>query len=256
VAGPRIILVDLGQTIHAPFTDESHAYAAKHQQRRDVELRMCNADTEDALGNAVTVVAEDHVKLRDGSTIQTHLVIWGCGELAAPIAGNAGIGQGRGGRIDVRPDLSVPGHPHVFAIGDMANIPYGDERALPQLGSVAQQSGTWAARNILGDIDGTGREPFHYRDKGIMAMIGRKAAVAELGPHRHEMHGRLAFAAWLGVHAELLANAGAEVKAFIAWAEDFYFRPHHRSAELLDPSQIELPRIHWGQSGRGGPSAR
>jgi len=102
-------------------------------------------------------------------------------------------------------------------------------------------------------IDGTGRAPFHYRDKGIMAMIGRKAAVAELGPHRHEMHGRLAFAAWLGVHAELLANTGAELKAFVAWAEDFYVRPHHRSAELLDPSQVELPKIHWRQSGNRAP---
>jgi NADH:ubiquinone reductase (H+-translocating) len=88
-----------------------------------------------------------------------------------------------------------------------------------------------------------------------MAMIGRKAAVAEIGQHRHEMHGRLAFAAWLGVHAELLANAGAELKAFVAWAEDFYFRPHHRSAELLDPAQVELPKIHWGQSHRDSQGA-
>jgi NADH dehydrogenase len=239
----KIILVDLGHTLLGPFTEESHTYAAKQLQRRGVELH---------LGTAVTEVSRDHIVLRGGTTIQTHLVIWGGGEKGASIAGEVGIGQGRGGRIDVRPDLSVPGHPNVFAVGDLANIPYGDEHALPQLGSVAQQSGAWAARNILGDIDGTGREPFHYRDKGIMAMIGRKAAVIELGAHRHEMHGRLAFAAWLGIHAELLANAGAEVKAFVAWAEDFYFRPHHRSAELLDPSQVELPRIHWGQSGSTG----
>jgi len=243
-AGAKIILVDLGHTVLAPFSDESHEYAAKQLRRRGVELR---------LGNAVTEVAPDRVVLRDGSTIRTHLVVWGGGEMAAGIAGNAGIGQGHGGRIDVNPDLSVPGHPNVFAVGDIANIPSGDE-TLPQLGSVAQQSGAWAARNILGDIDGTGRTPFHYRDKGIMAMIGRKAAVAEIGAHRHEMHGRIAFAAWLGVHAELLANAGAEMKAFIAWAEDFYFRPHHRSAELLDPSQVELPKIHWGQSGRDSRS--
>jgi NADH dehydrogenase len=238
VAGARIIVVDVGQTLLAPFSDESHSYAAKQLQRRGVELRM---------GTAVTEVARDHVALRDGTTIPTHLVIWGGGEMASPIAGNAGIGQGHGGRIDVRPDLSVPGHPNVFAVGDVANISVGDER-LPQLGSVAQQSGAWAAKNILGDIDGTGRESFHYRDKGIMAMIGRRAAVAEIGAHRHEMHGRLAFASWLGVHAELLSNAGAELKAFVAWAEDFYFRPHHRSAELLDPAQVELPKIHWGQS--------
>src|SRR5262245_30663979 len=234
VAGARIILVDVGQKLLAPFSDEAHDYAAKQLQRREVELR---------LGTAVTEVARDHVKLRDGTAIPTHLVIWGGGEMASPIAGNTGIGQGHGGRVDVRPDLSVPGHPNVFAIGDVANIPYGDEQALPQLGSVAQQSGAWAARNILGDIDGTGREPFHYRDKGIMAMIGRKAAVAEIGAHRHELHGRLAFASWLGVHAELLSNAGAELKSFMAWAGDFYFRPHHRSAELLDPAEVELPRI-------------
>ena len=113
----------------------------------------------------------------------------------------------------------------MYALGDVANIPYGDGEALPQLGSVAQQSGDWAAGNIIADLEGSGRQPFHYQDKGIMAMIGRKAAVAEIGAHRHELHGRFAFAAWLGVHAQLLANAGAEVKAFLAWAEDFYLRP-------------------------------
>ena len=78
-----------------------------------------------------------------------------------------------------------------------------------------------------------------------MAMIGRRAAVAEIGEHRHELHGRIAFAAWLGVHAALLSNIGAEMHAFMAWAEDFYVRPHHRSAALLDPSTIDTPRIHW-----------
>jgi NADH dehydrogenase len=111
---------------------------------------------------------------------------------------------------------------------------------------VAQQAGDWAAGNILADLDGTGRRPFEYHDKGIMAMIGRKAAIAEIGEHRHELHGRLAFAAWLGVHAQLLANAGAEVKAFMAWAEEFYLRKHYRSADLLDPDKIDTPRIDWG----------
>ncbi len=239
-AGARVILVDPGHGVLAPFTAESHAYAAAQLQRRGVELR---------LGTAVAEVADDHVVLSDGSTVATGLVVWGGGEQAAPVAGQLGLGQGRGGRIDVQPDLSVPGHRQVFAVGDAANIPAGDESALPQLGSVAQQSGAWAARNILGDIDGTGRQPFHYRDKGIMAMIGRRAAVAEIGPHRHELHGRLAFAAWLGVHAELLANAGAELNAFVAWAEEFYVRPHHRRADLLDPGQIDAPKIGWKGTG-------
>jgi NADH dehydrogenase len=137
----------------------------------------------------------------------------------------------------------------MFAVGDIANIPQGDEPALPQLGSVAQQAGRWAANNIIALSRGEAAKPFHYKDKGIMAMIGRKAAVAEIGPHRHELNGRFAFAAWLGVHAELLGNIGAELKAFVAWAEEFYLRPHHRSAKLLEPSQIDTPRIDWDQKG-------
>ena len=82
-----------------------------------------------------------------------------------------------------------------------------------------------------------------------MAMIGRKAAIAEIGQHRHEMHGRVAFAAWLGVHAQLLANTHAEVNAFLSWAEEFYVRPHHRSADLLDPDIRDTPRIHWSNGG-------
>lgn len=104
---------------------------------------------------------------------------------------------------------------------------------------------SWAAGNIIADLEGAHRQPFHYHDKGIMAMIGRQAAIAELGAHRHELNGRTAFAAWLGVHAQLLANTGAEVKAFMAWAEDFYLRPAHRSAALLDPGAGDDPRIDW-----------
>jgi NADH:quinone reductase (non-electrogenic) len=236
IAGARVILVDLGHVVLAPFSDEAHTYAAKQLQRRGVQLK---------LGVSVKEIAPDHVTLSDGTIIRTHLTVWGGGLMAAPLAARSGLSRGHGGRIDVRPDLTVEGLPGVYALGDFANIPSGDERALPQLGSVAQQAGDWAARNILADVEGKGRQSFHYHDKGIMAMIGRKAAVAEIGEHRHEMHGRFAFAAWLGVHAQLLANAGAELNAFLAWADEFYLRPHHRSAALLDPSTIDTPRIRW-----------
>jgi NADH:ubiquinone reductase (H+-translocating) len=236
IAGARVILVDLGHVVLAPFSDEAHTYAAKQLQRRGVQLK---------LGVSVKEIAPDHVTLSDGTIIRTHLTVWGGGLMAARLAARSGLSQGHGGRIDVRPDLTVEGLPGVYALGDFANIPSGDERALPQLGSVAQQAGDWAARNILADVEGKGRQSFHYHDKGIMAMIGRKAAVAEIGEHRHEMHGRFAFAAWLGVHAQLLANAGAELNAFLAWADEFYLRPHHRSAALLDPSTIDTPRIRW-----------
>jgi NADH dehydrogenase len=220
----------------APFSDEAHAYAAKQLQRRGVELR---------LGVSAKEIAADHVTLSDGTTLQTHLTVWGGGLMAAPLSAQSGLSPGRGGRLDVLPDLTVEGFPGVYALGDFANIPSGSDDALPQLGSVAQQAGDWAAENILAGMEGKAARPFHYKDKGIMAMIGRKAAVAEVGEHRHELHGRIAFAAWLGVHAQLLANAGAEVKAFLAWADEFYVRPHHRSAALLDPSNIDTPRIDW-----------
>jgi NADH dehydrogenase len=236
IAGARVILVDLGHTVLAPFSDEAHAYAAKQLQRRGVELK---------LGVSAKEIAADHVTLSDGTTIKTHLTIWGGGLMAAPLSAQLGMTPGRGGRLDVQPDLTVEGAPGVYALGDFANIPSGDERGLPQLGSVAQQAGDWAAQNILAGIEGKPAQPFHYHDKGIMAMIGRKAAVAEVGAHRHELNGRIAFAAWLGVHAQLLANMGAEVKAFLAWADEFYLRPHHRSAALLDPSTIDTPRIDW-----------
>jgi NADH dehydrogenase len=236
VAGARVILLDLGHTVLAPFSDEAHTYTAKQLQRRGVQLK---------LGVSATEIAADHVTLSDGTTIRTYLTVWGGGLMAAPLAASAGLAQGHGGRIDVRPDLTVEGFPAVYALGDFANIPSGDEPTLPQLGSVAQQAGAWAGRNILADLKGEGRQSFHYHDKGIMAMIGRKAAVAEIGEHRHELHGRLAFAAWLGVHAQLLANAGAELNAFLSWADEFYLRSHHRSAELLNPANIDTPRIHW-----------
>ena len=246
VARVRVILVDLGHTILPAFSDQAHEYATKQLRKRGVELR---------LGFSVTEVAPDHVKLSDGTILPTHLVVWGGGEMAAPLAGATdGLTPGHGGRVDVRPDLTVAGHPNVYALGDFANIaprapstsgPTADAQPLPQLGSVAQQSGDWAARNILADLDGDGRRDFEYHDKGIMAMIGRKAAVAEVGEHRREMHGRVAFAAWLGVHAQLLANAGAEARAFTSWAEEFYIRPHHRSAELLRSSTQDMPRINW-----------
>ena len=235
-AHPRVVLVDLGHAVLAPFSDAAHTYTADQLRRRGVELR---------LGTSATEIDADRLTLSDGTVIPTRLVVWGGGVTAAPLASRAGLPQGRGGRIDVRPDLTVPGFPRVYALGDLANTPGGDEAALPGLGSVAQQAGRWAADNILADIAGGAPRPFHYHDKGIMAMIGRKAAVAEVGERHHEMHGRVAFAAWLGVHAQLLADTNAELKAFVAWAEEFYLRPHHRSAALLDPANVDRPRIDW-----------
>jgi len=130
----------------------------------------------------------------------------------------------------------------VYALGDFANIPSPDGRSLPQLGSVALQSGQWAARNIEAEIDGKQPRPFHYHDKGIMAMIGRNAAIAEMGEHRHELHGPTAYASWLGVHAWLMSGARARVEAFIDWDWDYFSR--NRGPQVLDRS--DAARIDWG----------
>ena len=129
-----------------------------------------------------------------------------------------GLAQGRGGRVDVEPDLTVAGSPGVYVVGDIANIPGADGKSLPQLGSVALQSGDGRRRTSSPSFEGKPRKEFRYKDKGIMAMIGRGAAIAEVGKHHHEVHGELAHMAWLGVHASLMTGTRAKIEAFIDWA--------------------------------------
>jgi NADH:ubiquinone reductase (H+-translocating) len=229
----RVILVELGHTVLGPYSDKAHEYAAKVLQRDGVELR---------LGTSVKEIRQDRALLSDGTAIPTHCVIWGGGIMAPPLAANVGLAQGRGGRIDVEPDLTVPDWPGVYALGDFANIPSPDGRSLPQLGSVALQSGQWAAKNIEAEIKGKPPRSFHYHDKGIMAMIGRNAAIAEMGPHRHELHGPIAFASWLGVHAYLMTGVRTRVEAFIDWGWDYFSKS--RGPQVLD--RTETSRIDWG----------
>ncbi len=230
-----ICVVDLGHVVLNGFSDRAHEYASKALQERGVELK---------LGTGVKEVAPDHVMLSDGTTIKTHCVAWAGGLMAGAPAGASGIPQGRGGRIDVEPDLTVHGFPGVYVVGDIANIPDPDGHAFPQLGSVALQSGRCVAQSILAEIDGHPRKVFHYKDKGIMAMIGRGAAVAEVGKHRHELHGSIAFAAWLGVHAALMTGVRQRVEAFIDWGWDYFSKT--RGPSVLD-QRSDAAHIDWGE---------
>ena len=145
------------------------------------------------------------------------------------------------GGLTVKPDLTVDGFPGVYAVGDVAAAVASDGSLYPQLGSVALQAGQWAAKNILADIDGEPRTGFHYHDKGIMAMIGRNKAIAEMGEHHHELHGSIAFAAWLGVHAWLMTGIRQRVDAFISWGWDYF-------SGSRGPSVIDMPdaaKIEW-----------
>ncbi len=251
-ADARVHLVDRGRAVLGQFSTHAQAYAHRHLEKAGVDLR---------LGTGVREVHADAVDLDDGTRLPTRTVIWAGGESASTIAQSAGPATGRGGRIDVRPDLGVEGCPGVWAVGDVANVPSGAQDGaptLPQLGSVAQQSGRWAAQNILRSEQGDDLAPFHYKDKGIMAMIGRNAAVAEVGAHRHEVDGPLAFAAWLGVHAMLLSGVHSRTDAFLSWAWDYFDRDHAATVESHDAPR----RIAWGDDSDDvphidlGPSAR
>ena len=204
IGAANIYLLDYGDALLKPFSDKAHGYVAKVLTEKNVKIR---------LGTGVKEVGTGHALLSDGTVIPTRCVIWGGGIMAAELAANCGLAQGRGGRVDVQPDLTLAGTEGVYVVGDVANIADADGNALPQLGSVALQSGALAADNIVADFEGKPRKNFEYRDKGIMAMIGRGAAIAEVGKHHHEVHGQLAHVAWLGVHASLMTGTRDKVEA-------------------------------------------
>jgi NADH dehydrogenase len=218
----HVYLVDMVPSVLGAFSAKSQEYARKHLLTAGVTLRM---------GIGVAEVRDDGVTLADGSTIPSHIVVWAGGLKAGNILSGSGLTQGRGGRINVRADLTAPDVDGVYVLGDAANITDARGAHLPQLGSVAQQSGAWAARNIHADLTGGTREPFRYVDKGYMAMVGRGAAVAEIGRRRVQMQGPLAFIAWLAVHVALLSGARQKASALLSWADDYL--THTRSHVVL-----------------------
>jgi NADH:ubiquinone reductase (H+-translocating) len=228
----QIFLVDHGQSVLGAFSQKSQEYASRVLTQRGVQIR---------LGTAAKEVASDHVLLSDGTKILTRTAIWAGGLKASLLSSNVGVPPGHGGRIDVQPDFSVKDFPGVYALGDFANIAGADGKPLPQLASVAEQSGKWCAKNIAAVIAGESAEPFRYLDKGIMAMIGRNAAVAEVGEHRHELQGPVAFAAWLGVHAALLTTARAKIETFVEWGWDYFGKEH--ADPVLD--RMSQANINW-----------
>jgi NADH dehydrogenase len=241
VKASRVHIVDLGHRLLGPFSDRAHEYAEKVLRRKGIEIHL---DTK------VTEVGPGSVTLGDGTRIPTRCVVWGGGIAAPPVAAAAGLPQGHGGRLDVQPELMLKGFPRVYAVGDVANIPGADGRPLPQLGSVALQSGTWAAKNLLADFAGSPPQPFRYKDKGIMAMIGRGSAIAALGPRRREVHGPLAFAAWLAVHGMLMTGIRARLHALADWVGANVSRT--RGAQVMD--RADAAAIDWSDDRSAEPA--
>ncbi|MGO4230031.1 NAD(P)/FAD-dependent oxidoreductase [Arthrobacter sp. YAF34] len=208
----RIHLVDMVPTVLNAFSPKSQDYTRQRLTKIGVQLH---------LGVGVTEVRTDGVRLADGTFIPGRVVVWAGGLKAGGIIAGSGLTQGRGGRIDVRPDLTAPNVEGVYVLGDAANMTDSTGANLPQLGSVAQQAGKWAARNIHADLTGGTRRPFEYFDKGYMAMIGRGAAVAEIGRKRIQLQGPLAFVSWLLVHLALLSGFQQKVRALFSWLNGY-----------------------------------
>src|SRR5690606_16167476 len=155
--------------------------------------------------------------------LPAHTLVWAAGVRANPLSSALGVPTGRGGRISTRPDLTVEGHPNVWAVGDIAAAvdPKHGDGPLPQLAPVAMQTGDHVAEQIRRRIDGLPTVAFRYRDKGTMATIGRSRAVAEL-PFGIRLRGFPAWVAWLGLHLVFLAGFRNRIAVFANWAWNWF----------------------------------
>jgi NADH dehydrogenase len=217
----QITLVEASPEIFAMFEPNLREYAKEALEERGVEV---------VNGEIVSSVAPTRVTLKSGRELQAHTLIWGAGLQASPLAPSLGLALERGERIPTEPDLSIAGHPEVFAVGDIAwttDAKTGD--VLPQLGSVALQAGARAGENIARLVAGKDTEPFEYHDKGTMATIGRGAAVMQTSGG-HTMKGRIAFLAWGAVHLALLSTGEDRSKAVIEWTWAGF--THERSTRI------------------------
>jgi NADH dehydrogenase len=205
----RVILVEAGAELFPMFKPKLRDYATKALTERDVEVMT---------GTAVASVEPTRVTLKTGDTLEAHTLVWGAGLQGSPLGQSLGLELQRGNRIGVGPDLTLPGRPEVYVVGDVAAITDSKtEQVLPQLGSVALQSGEHAGESIARRIAGHEPQPFEYKDKGTMAAIGRGAAVVQMLGGR-TMTGAKAQAAWGAVHLALLPTNEDRAKAVVDWA--------------------------------------
>jgi NADH dehydrogenase len=211
VSRARVVLVEMQDHLLDPFGGRSRRHALDTLTSRGIDVR---------LGTAVAEVTADHVVLADGEVLPCRTLIWAAGVQASPLAGRLGLDQGRGGRLVVGPDLQVPARPGVWAIGDVAAATGRDGAPLPQLAPVAMQAGRHVARQIVRLAEGKGTEVFRYRDKGTMATIGRRAAVAEL-PGGVRLRGAPAWLAWLGLHLVFLVGKRNRASVLLNWAWNY-----------------------------------
>jgi NADH dehydrogenase len=208
VTAARVVLAEATDRLLAGFSEASQLEALSTLRNKGVEV---------LLGAPLAKVGADGVTLADGREIPAHTVVWTAGVRANPLAGSLPGEKRRNGTVVVAPDLSLPGYPELFVIGDNAAAAGKDGRDLPQLAQVAIQGGRHAARSVKRHLEGKPTKPFHYHDHGIMATIGRQSAVAEL-PGGLKLRGSLGWMAWLGVHLVFLVGFRNRLVVLVNWA--------------------------------------
>ena len=209
VGRARVVLVETRDRLLEPFHPASQRAALDALRARQVEVR---------LEETVDEVTPDHVRFTSGEVLQARTVIWAAGVRAHPVARAMGLPTMASGRVEVDADLSVPAREGVWAVGDVAapRAKRGSGGVLPQLAPVAMQSGGHVARQIGRLAEGKPTQPFRFHDRGTMATIGRRSAVAEL-PGRIRLRGTLAWFAWLGLHLLYVAGLRNRLSVLLNW---------------------------------------
>jgi len=219
----RLLLLQQADRLLEEFPPDCSEYAA---------TRLCRMGVEIHLGTSAVRVTADSLVLDDGATLPTGTVIWTAGARADPLPASWGLSTDRSGRILVAPTLQVPDRPEVYVIGDLASVRQG-EASLPMLASVAIQEGEAAARNIGRQLEGREPGPFRYRDRGVLATIGRNAAVVRRGGM--VLKGFPAWVLWLTVHIFYLIGFRRRVSVTLSWALDYFLQ--ERAVRLILPGR-------------------
>ncbi len=214
----RVVLIEGLPRVLSAFPETLSQKALAQLMRLGVEVRT---------GTIVTGIDETGVSVK-GEHVRARTVLWAAGVAASPLARSLGAPLDKAGRVKVEPDLAIPGHPEVFVIGDLAVLEQ-DGKPVTGLAAVAVQEGPHAAKNILHAVRGEPHEPFRYKDKGILATIGRAAAVASFG--RVQLSGLVAWLTWLFVHIFLLIGFRNRFLVIFSWAWTYF--TYERGARLI-----------------------
>lgn len=204
----EVLLYEHSPNLLGTFAPKLESYAQKALEERGVKVQT---------GIGVSKIGPASIDLSTGATVKTHTTVWAAGLQANPVVNSLGVELVHGGRLPVGPDLQIKGHPGVFAIGDIAAMTDGKTgKVVPGLGATALQAGRHVGETIKQLLDGKPAKPFEYFNKGMMAQVGRGAAVVEL-PTGGTLKGHLAWLAWLGVHLALLNGAEEKASIFVDW---------------------------------------